>query len=502
MAKKFVTNEGAQRAFVMDKSMAAAYMGGIGAGKTWSLIVKGLTISTQTPIAPGTMWGPRGAIGASTFPALRKIVLPQFFDIMSGSGLWKTGKKDSSYVKSEYKARLKANCGCRDRVACDHEAEIYLVSLEDPDEIRGMELSWYGIDEGRNTSKKAWQVLWGRLRQQGYPHQGFNCSTPNGFDWQWEQFHPESPNHLAGASWYNAPTPENKHLPPDYVPRLAAEYHGRFYEQEVMGRFVGLTEGGVFFEWDRSKYERTVQFDPSLPLYSEWDFGMGDLTVILFFQLLWNEVRVPNGPVFMQPTKLYVGALEGADTISGDWAKEFLAYSRERFGTVPVMNIGDPAGRQRNQVSGSSVIEDLNQHGITLVPAPKKPVDYAVRILNNMMADGRVLVDKDRCERLSAALASHKWKLDKNGQKTSNEPVHDWTSHYADAARYGTTVLIPQSPTTKPEDVAPEPQPGTAGHAFARALNRAEEAEEEWLGSDTYDPEDPVFHGVIRPRSA
>ena len=34
----------------------------------------------------------------------------------------------------------------------------------------------------------------GRLRQQEYNHAGWVCSTPNGFDWMFDFFHPDSPN--------------------------------------------------------------------------------------------------------------------------------------------------------------------------------------------------------------------------------------------------------------------------------------------------------------------
>jgi len=252
--KRIVLTPGAQKEFVQDTSAAIAYIGGIGSGKTFSGIVKGL-LKCEAPVPPGSIFGPRGLIGATSYGVLRKVVLPQFMELMEGADLWKTGKKTTSWVKSEMLARLKANCGCADRTECEHVCEVYLATLDDPDELRGMELTWFYIDEGRNTSGYAWDVLWGRLRQQGYQHQGWVCSTPNGFDWMWRYFHPGSSEQLDGSSWYTAATRDNPYLPEDYIPRLEAKYSGRLYEQEVEGHFVGLTQGAVFFEWDAKRLQ-------------------------------------------------------------------------------------------------------------------------------------------------------------------------------------------------------------------------------------------------------
>ena len=68
--------------------------------------------------------------------------------------------------------------------------EILFRSLDQPNWMRGLELSWFGIDEGRHIDGEAWDILYGRLRQKNYIHRGFVCSTPNGYDWMYQKFHP------------------------------------------------------------------------------------------------------------------------------------------------------------------------------------------------------------------------------------------------------------------------------------------------------------------------
>ena len=115
-----------------------------------------------------------------------------------------------------------------------------------------------------------------------------------------------------------------------------------------------------------------------------------------------------------------------------------------------------------------------------------------------MMADGRVLVDRTNCERLGAAISSHKWQLDGNGNRSSNTPVHDWTSHYCDALRYGTTVLISNFPTRAPSKPRGGYEIGTYGHVFEQVVANANN-KDNWLGPQptrevTWAP------GIIRPR--
>lgn len=501
--KRIVLNEGPQRAFVKSKARAAAYVGGIGSGKTFSGIVKGLEKS-QAPVPVGFS-GPRGLIGASTEAVLKKVLLPQFFEIMEGTDLWKTGKKNTSWMKSELMARLIANCGCRDPHACDHEAIIFFASLNDPDELRGMELAWYHIDEGRNTTAYAWDVLWGRLRQQGYEHQGWVVSTSNGYDWMYDLFHEQSPRRLERAEMYTASSLSNvAHVGHDYIDALRARYHGKFFEQEVLGHFVGMTEGAVFFEWDPKVDVLDVPHRPDLPLYSEWDFGMADETVILFWQPDFVKWK-PDGAKarsYLKPLKRYIGALEFKDTEAEAAAKLFFNYCDEHFnGRRPESNVGDPAGRQRHQSSGKSTVDILEAYGVNVTPAPQRPVDYAVNILNNLMADHRVLVDATHCERLAQALSSHRWPMDPNGTRKANRPVHDWTSHYCDAVRYGTTIHI--APYLSEEE-APRPheyQPGTLGYITQQLLD-ADADTGEWLGQ-TGGPEIDWQLGFnIRARSA
>jgi hypothetical protein len=495
-----VKRYGAQKEFVNNDSKASAYIGGLGSGKTFSGIVRGLKFSQQ-PMPKGEFHGPRGCIAAINFPVLEDVVLPQFFEVMDESGLWKTGKQETSWVSSKKKARLVANCGCSNRQTCKHEATILFRSLDRPNWMRGLELTWYFIDEGRHITGHAWGVLWGRLRQRGYQKAGWVCSTPNGYDWMWQKFHPDSDTRTRGAVWYGASTYENAdHLPNEYIDELFKEYEGAYLRQEVFGEFVGVTEGAVFHNFNVNECRTEVPYDPSLELDSMWDFGMGDLGVLSFGQVDWTRKKLPSGDHEWVPVAKLIGSIAAQNWTSEEWALAYFEYCNKRFGgRLPGLNAGDPAGRQRGPGKKTSIIEDLSQHGIVVSTPMRKPQDHSIRILLNMMEGNRVLVDRTNAASLAAALSSHHWKVDDNGIRQGTTPVHDWSSHYVDGVRYWADLRFTVIPKRDKKPEQEPPGPGTMGYIADRVLGR-NQGVTGWLGAPEQNPLDDWEPGLLVER--
>ena len=489
MSRKLSLNPGAQEEFVRGDEKFSAYIGGLGSGKTWAGIARGLKYALQ-PKPPDTYHAPHGIIAAVSYPALRDIIIPKLQEVMAYTGL---AEWERDYKKSEKELTLK------------NGAIIRLRSLDRPDNIiRGPEYTWAFIDEGRNVTLNDWKLLTGRLRQPGYKRGAWVASTPNGFDWMYHVFHPEGTQHQTeypDAMWYNAPMRENLHLDDDYLDMMEASYSGRWYEQEVLGKFVGIVEGGVFPDWDPSKFCIPLAYRPDLPLYTFWDFGIGDPGVCAFAQVEWRvtEPSTPGGRAMKLPWLFILDVIEAKDWTASMWADAYHAALSQRFpqGTRTRADYGDPAGMQRNPSTGTSVIQDLNAAGVHIGAVPKRPQDYAIRILANMMAAGRVYVDSEKAKRVSDAFSSHKWKLDKNGVRTGEAPVHDWTSHIVDAVRYGASVLLPFHPRDLDDKEAPEAfTPQTYGYVFEQLTKTPTK---KWLGGPGRKSR-PTFVPTITPR--
>lgn len=456
---------GSQRDFVKTQERYSAYIGGVGSGKTFAGAVKGIEMSQQPKVG---YHGPRGVAAAASYRMLEDVVLPQFMELLDGTGLLKV------YRRKDKKAIL------------TNGAEIWFRSLDDPQALRGPNISWFFIDEGRQTNRKGWDVLIGRIRQKGYKHQGWVTSTPNGYDWMWQLFAPESPNRLTNSTVFFADTRENVHLDPEYRKSLEASYEGKFFEQEVMGQFVGLLGGAVFPEWDiESQFKEGIRYNPSLPLYSFWDFGVGDLGVCLFAQVDHKAKQLPDGSVEFVPELIFLDAIEAANWDANEWSRAYYKWLRENAdGRIPNGNYGDPAGKQRGMATKTSVIDALRAKKVMMNAAPKKPVDFGIFVLRNLMEGGRVIVSKEYegAQRIAQAFVTHKWETDEDGNRVGKAPVHDWTSHYGAAARYGVASLPELSyHASHRGPVPPQRMPvGSAGWAFGQLMDGPDKGR--WIG--------------------
>ena len=205
--------------FVASKSRRAAFVGGLGSGKTYAGCLRALSIAGQSKSL--------GVIVAPTYPMLRDATLRTFLDL--------AGDKVADYRKGDGIATL------------TNGSEILFRSADQPDRLRGPNLSWVYVDEAALCHQDVWLVVIGRLRQYGEAGMAWLTTTPKGRNWVWERFvQAEAPDHEI----YRATTWDNVYLSPDFVEGLERDYVGAFADQELGGQFVAM-EGVVYEEFSR-----------------------------------------------------------------------------------------------------------------------------------------------------------------------------------------------------------------------------------------------------------
>jgi len=110
---------------------------------------------------------------------------------------------------------------------------------------------------------------------------GFAVWTPKGFDWVYRRFleHPVSGYEVIYAEPY-----ENRHLlekVPDYYERLQRSYDGRFFEQEVLGKYLNVSERQVYHTFDRKRNVAETTIDTKLPLRWALDFNVDPMCSVV-----------------------------------------------------------------------------------------------------------------------------------------------------------------------------------------------------------------------------
>jgi hypothetical protein len=171
-------------------------------------------------------------------------------------------------------------------------SRILFRAVEEFERLRGSNLAWFGLDELTYAPEEAWLRLEGRLRDPKASRLcGFAVWTPKGFDWVHERFVAKK---IDGYETVMAAPFENRHLLeriPDYYERLRRSYDERFYEQEVLGEYLSMQSGRVYYAFTRAANVEEWEPDPNLPLLWALDFNVDPMSSVVA-QMSGGVVRV------------------------------------------------------------------------------------------------------------------------------------------------------------------------------------------------------------------
>lgn len=158
-----------------------------------------------------------------------------------------------------------------------------------------------------------------------------------------------------------------------------------------------------------------VPYDPALSVITSWDLGIGDSTVIWFWQVSGSEVRAID---------YYESSGVGLDHYIKLLNSKPYIYSQ---------HIGPHDIEVREMGTGKSRKEIARELGVTFTVAPNLPIDDGINAVRQLLP--RLWIDDDKCERGIDALLSYHREYDDRLHDYKASPLHDWSSHSADAAR-------------------------------------------------------------------
>jgi hypothetical protein len=365
--------------FEMDR-MYRLFLSGIGAGKTFGGAVE---IARMPPNTTGAVISP-------TYPMHRDMVLPTFFDTC--------GKLVLDYNKSDKEAYL-----------IDGKKVIFRTA-EDPERLRGPNLSWFWLDEAALMDEMVWKIMIGRLRV--LPMKAWVTTTPKGkMHWLYKIFVKEA-NEFTGI--VKCSTRSNVYLPEQFIRSLDTGYKGLWHLQEVEGEFVdfGATRAYPMFSRLRNVRKNIFQdhYNPRAPLHVACDFNYAIMSwpCIQVHPLLTQiplESVSDSDALYSQPYVLTEVELIPANTPA--MCREF----RKRFPnhTGPVVFYGDASGSSGDShgAGGYShydiIDKELREHYdlAFMIPRKNPPVVNRLVVTNDVFSGTGywrpVLVDEDEC---------------------------------------------------------------------------------------------------------
>jgi predicted phage terminase large subunit-like protein len=210
-----------QQDFLRSPALFRAFCGGIGSGKSWAG-----AYDLIRRAKPGRLY----LVLAPTYPMLADATLRSVESLARELGVVEPGE-----VKRSAPPSIRLRTG----------AELLFRSADDPDRLRGPNLSGTWADEASLMPYEAYTVAVGRLREGG--EQGWLTATftPKGrHHWTYETFATGRPN----TAIFHSRTSDNPFLPRTFADTVRGQYTSTMAAQELEGLFID--SAGAMFRRD------------------------------------------------------------------------------------------------------------------------------------------------------------------------------------------------------------------------------------------------------------
>ena len=305
-----------------------------------------------------------------------------------------------------------------------NDSQVRIFGADNPDSLRGLYFDGVVLDEyGLMRPRLFAEVILPTLTdRQGW---AMLMGTPNGRN----EFYRKVQEAKNDPTWFLATykASETGVISAEDLAVARSQMTDDQYEQEFECSFEASVQGAIFARELRAAHEdgrvTTVPYDPMLPVDTDWDLGMDDSTAI------WFSQTHPGGMVGL--IDYYEASGQGLvhyrDILS---QKPYTYDTHWAPHDINVRELG--VGKSRLSIAG-----DL---GLFFQIAPRVSSEKGQEVHEGINAArmffNKCYFDAKRCQAGLEALQNYHWPFNKPmNEFNTSQPVHDWSSHGADAFR-------------------------------------------------------------------
>ena len=391
--------------FLTSKKPIVGLVGGLGCGKTYSLLAKcfinHITRRNSNDVSNGWIIYP-------TYELAEELFVEPMKEIFERNGI--------NYTYNVAKHKFKTPYG-----------KIKIYQLQKAQRIVGSELTYILFDEFDIESWKncdiAFKKAIGRMRGSE------NCeiaivTSPEGFHYTHHIFCDQDNDN---KELIHGKTTDNPYLPEAYVSLLEANYDKSMLKAYRDGQFVNISALSTYHSFERSKNVRQCEYDRSQSVKIGLDFNNDPMCSILFH----TYKTEPKVRIFDCISLSHQGQ---GDLLSA----RMCAVIKDKYPNHQYTVYPDASGFHRHTSAMFSDIDLLKQAGFKVnVRKSNPPVTNRVNSVNKML-EGNIIIDP-RCKALIQDLEKVTNKQGTREIEKSNKLL----THMTDALGYAIEWLYP-----------------------------------------------------------
>ncbi len=245
-------------------------------------------------------------------------------------------------------------------------------------------------------------------------------STPRGKNHFWELYNIATHS----KDWFvsKLTLDDTNHIPLNEIEKDLAEgliSQDLVYQEYYTSFDMGI-EGAYYAKYmDKMRLKGQigqVPHEEGFKVHTAWDIGVRDSTTILFFQTVGQTVRIIDCyENSKQGLEHYIKVIQG---------KEYSYGKHIGPHDIRVMEFG----------TGMTRVEKAKQLGINFTIAPDISIYDGIEAVRSCLS--KVWIDEVKCAPFIKALENYRQEYDMKKKVYKTQPLHDWSSHYADTMRY------------------------------------------------------------------
>lgn len=365
------------------------YVGGIGTGKSFSLIAKALFHSQESPNNLGI------------------IVRKNFTDL-----------RDSTMKDYEFYTGRKINESKKEDVLPNGSVILFRHGDELPT-LKNINAGWFGIEQAEEFGDSTtWDMLIMRLRRQCKHRTGFLIANANGHNWIYKKFIKDGAP--ANHRIIQATTLDFADiLPSDYIDNLKANLPERLYRRYVLNSHEEA-EGLVYSEFQASDIVEPFEIPQGWEKGIVLDHGYTNPTAVLWYAIDWdgNVVIYREHYECEKPVSYHAGVIKDFGLVDGIADPSIFSMTQQRAGYV------------------YSIADEYAEFGIHLNPSQREDEFAAIARVNEFFKAKRIRIFKS-CTNTISEFQTWKWKLARPGTNLNHPEVpEDKNNHSADCLKY------------------------------------------------------------------